>query len=155
MDDAYQFIGKDALLRNESPDLANKDSDDDEETLYTDVVKLEGFDATLLEGLPSLDATIYHRLVSVQEKVIELAEETIEQSNTRYAQQVANATPPTPVIKLDNPTGKFLIFRTQWDTEFVFPYEPCKTWEVSKVSIDEIEIMIVDSLNLGTKVFNS
>lgn len=138
MDDAYQFLGKEALLRKESPNLASNDFDDDEETLCTDVVKLEGFDTTLLEGLPSLDATIYHRLVSLQEKVIEMAEETFEQSNTRYTLQVASATPLAPVIKLDKPGGKFMHFRTQWDVNFMLPYEPCKTWEVSQVSIDDI-----------------
>ena len=139
MDDTYQFIGKEAPLPKESPNLANKDSDDDEETLCTDIVKLEGFDTTLLEDLPSLDATMYHRLVSVQEKVIEMAEEIIEQSNTGNALQVTNSTPLAPVIKLDNPGGNFFIFRTQWEVDFVLPYEPCKIWEVSQGSIDEIE----------------
>jgi hypothetical protein len=124
------------------PNLANECSNNEEETLYSDehsVTQLEGFDTSLLEGLPSLDDAIYDRLISVQEKVIEVAEEVIEQSNAGYTLQVANAAPPAPPIKLDNPSGSTLTFRTQWMVNFLLPYEPCKSWEVSLVSITKIE----------------
>jgi hypothetical protein len=91
---------------------------------------LQEFDTTLLEDVPSLDASIYNRLVSLQEKVIEVAKEAMEQSDNGSELQVVTAPTLAPPIKLDNPSGKYLAFRTQWGNTFVLPFKPCKTWEV-------------------------
>jgi ABC-type tungstate transport system substrate-binding protein len=80
-----------------------------------------------------LDASIYNCLVCLQEKVIENAEETMEQSNTGFELQVVIAIALAPAINLDNPSGKYFSFKTQWGNNFLLPFEPCKAWEVCQV----------------------
>jgi hypothetical protein len=84
-DDVNHFAGREYLLRTKSPSAGDGYSDEDEETLHPDedsVQQLEEFDTTLLDNLPSLDASIYDRLVSLQEKVIDIAKEAMEQSDS-------------------------------------------------------------------------
>jgi hypothetical protein len=130
--DVNHFAGRDSLLRTKSPSVGGEYSDE-EETLHPDeysAQQLQEFDTTLLEDLPSLDASLYNRLVSLQEKVIEVAKEAMKQSVNESEFQVVTAPTLAPPIKLDNPSGKYLAFKTQWGQNFVLPFEPCKTWEV-------------------------
>jgi hypothetical protein len=58
--DANHFVGRDPLLRTKPPNVGGEYSDE-EETLHPDEYseqQLQEFDTTLLEDLPSLDASI-------------------------------------------------------------------------------------------------
>jgi hypothetical protein len=131
--DVNHFVGRESLLRTKSPSVGDGYSDEEEETLHPDeysVQQLQEFDTTLLEDLPSLDVSIYNRLVYLQEKVIEVAKEAMEQSNNGSELQVVTAPTLAPPIMLDNPSAEYLAFRTQWGNNFLLPFEPCETWEV-------------------------
>jgi len=135
-DDVNRFAGRKYLLLTKLPSAGDGYSDEDEETLHPDeysVQQLEEFDTTLLDNLPSLDASIYDRLVSLQEKVINIAKEATEQSDCGSERQGVTEPALPPPIKLDNPNGKYVSFKTQWGNKFLLPFEPCMKWEVCQV----------------------